>query len=157
MKHKVISRAVAYHGTPQGALSITGIPRRRCTSSRWCRRAQGGEHELLPGAGARRRPRGVRPLGRRLDRRAIEMEGPDTSPPCSSSRCRTPAAASRRRPATSPGARDLRRYDVLLVSDEVICAFGRLGTTFGCDKFGYQPDIITCAKGMTSGYSPSAP
>ncbi|MFC9019508.1 aminotransferase class III-fold pyridoxal phosphate-dependent enzyme, partial [Streptomyces albidoflavus] len=46
------------------------------------------------------------------------------------------------------------QYDVLLVSDEVICAFGRLGTTFACDKFGYVPDMITCAKGMTSGYSP---
>ena len=46
------------------------------------------------------------------------------------------------------------RHDVLLVSDEVICAFGRLGTTFACEKFGYVPDMITCAKGMTSGYSP---
>ena len=46
------------------------------------------------------------------------------------------------------------QYDVLLVSDEVICAFGRLGTMFACDKFGYVPDMITCAKGMTSGYSP---
>ncbi|MDQ2795672.1 MAG: aminotransferase class III-fold pyridoxal phosphate-dependent enzyme, partial [Actinomycetota bacterium] len=46
------------------------------------------------------------------------------------------------------------KHDVLLVSDEVICAFGRLGTMFGCDKFGYVPDIITCAKGLTSGYSP---
>ncbi len=36
----------------------------------------------------------------------------------------------------------------------MICAFGRLGTTFACDKFDYVPDIITCAKGMTSGYSP---
>jgi adenosylmethionine-8-amino-7-oxononanoate aminotransferase len=46
------------------------------------------------------------------------------------------------------------RYGVLLVSDEVICAFGRLGTMFGCERYGYQPDIITCAKGLTSGYSP---
>jgi adenosylmethionine-8-amino-7-oxononanoate aminotransferase len=46
------------------------------------------------------------------------------------------------------------RHDVLLVSDEVICAFGRLGTMFGCEKYGYVPDIITCAKGLTSGYSP---
>jgi adenosylmethionine-8-amino-7-oxononanoate aminotransferase len=45
-------------------------------------------------------------------------------------------------------------YDVLLVSDEVICAFGRIGSMFACDDFGYVPDIITCAKGMTSGYSP---
>ncbi|MGC7299481.1 aminotransferase class III-fold pyridoxal phosphate-dependent enzyme, partial [Mycobacteroides abscessus subsp. massiliense] len=45
-------------------------------------------------------------------------------------------------------------YDVLLVSDEVICAFGRIGSMFACEDFGYQPDIVTCAKGMTSGYSP---
>jgi adenosylmethionine-8-amino-7-oxononanoate aminotransferase len=41
-----------------------------------------------------------------------------------------------------------------LVSDEVICAFGRLGEWFGAQRYGYQPDIITVAKGMTSGYSP---
>ncbi len=46
------------------------------------------------------------------------------------------------------------RYGVLLVSDEVICAFGRLGHMFGCDRYGYQPDIITFAKGVTSGYAP---
>jgi adenosylmethionine-8-amino-7-oxononanoate aminotransferase len=46
------------------------------------------------------------------------------------------------------------RHDVLLVSDEVICAFGRLGHYFGADRYGYQPDIVTCAKGLTSGYSP---
>jgi len=46
------------------------------------------------------------------------------------------------------------RHDVLLVSDEVICAFGRLGHMFGCDRYGYLPDMITCAKGLTSGYSP---
>jgi adenosylmethionine-8-amino-7-oxononanoate aminotransferase len=45
-------------------------------------------------------------------------------------------------------------YDVLLVSDEVICAFGRIGSMFACDDLGYVPDMITCAKGMTSGYSP---
>jgi adenosylmethionine-8-amino-7-oxononanoate aminotransferase len=40
------------------------------------------------------------------------------------------------------------------VSDEVICAFGRLGYYYGCERYGYQPDIITFAKGVTSGYSP---
>ena len=45
-------------------------------------------------------------------------------------------------------------YDVLLVSDEVICAFGRIGNWFACDTYGYVPDMITCAKAMTSGYSP---
>ena len=46
------------------------------------------------------------------------------------------------------------RYGVLLVSDEVICAFGRLGYWFGCERYDYLPDIITTAKAMTSGYSP---
>jgi hypothetical protein len=46
------------------------------------------------------------------------------------------------------------KYGVLLVSDEVICAFGRLGYYFGSERYGYQPDIITFAKGLTSGYSP---
>jgi hypothetical protein len=45
-------------------------------------------------------------------------------------------------------------YGVLLVSDEVICAFGRLGHYFGSERYGYQPDIITFAKGVTSGYAP---
>jgi hypothetical protein len=45
-------------------------------------------------------------------------------------------------------------YDVLLVSDEVICAFGRLGHMFAADRYEYQPDMITFAKGLTSGYSP---
>jgi len=46
------------------------------------------------------------------------------------------------------------RYGVLLVSDEVICAFGRLGYYFGSQRYGYQPDVITFAKGITSGYAP---
>ena len=69
MKHKVISRAVAYHGTPQGALAITGVPAMRMPFEPLVPgAAQGAEHELLPGPRARRRPRGVRPLGRRPDR-----------------------------------------------------------------------------------------
>jgi len=47
-----------------------------------------------------------------------------------------------------------KKYDVLLVSDEVICGFGRLGTWFGCEYFGYKPDLMTFAKGITSGYIP---
>lgn len=43
---------------------------------------------------------------------------------------------------------------MLLVSDEVICAFGRIGSMFACEDLGYVPDMITCAKGLTSGYSP---
>jgi putrescine aminotransferase len=47
-----------------------------------------------------------------------------------------------------------RKYDVLLVSDEVICGFGRTGRWFGCETFGVQPDLMTFAKGVTSGYIP---
>ena len=46
------------------------------------------------------------------------------------------------------------RYDVLLISDEVICAWGRLGHYFGCERYGYMPDIITVAKALTSAYVP---
>jgi adenosylmethionine-8-amino-7-oxononanoate aminotransferase len=46
------------------------------------------------------------------------------------------------------------KHEVLLVSDEVICAFGRIGEMFACKAFDFVPDMITCAKGMTSGYSP---
>ena len=45
-------------------------------------------------------------------------------------------------------------YDVLLISDEVICSLGRLGHYFGCQRYGYQPDIITTAKALTSAYVP---
>jgi putrescine aminotransferase len=47
-----------------------------------------------------------------------------------------------------------RKYDILLVSDEVICGFGRLGTWWGCQKMGVEPDLMTFAKGVTSGYIP---
>ncbi len=43
---------------------------------------------------------------------------------------------------------------MLLISDEVICGFGRLGTAFGCQRYGITPDLMTCAKGLTSGYVP---
>ena len=46
------------------------------------------------------------------------------------------------------------RYGVLLISDEVICSWGRLGHYFGCERYGYLPDIITTAKGLTSAYVP---
>ena len=46
------------------------------------------------------------------------------------------------------------RHGVLLVSDEVICAWGRLGHFFGSERYDYVPDMITMAKGLTSGYAP---
>ncbi|AJW39800.1 aspartate aminotransferase family protein [Rhodococcus sp. 15-725-2-2b] len=156
-KHKVISRSIAYHGTPQGALAITGIPALKEPFE-----------PLTPGAF--RVPntniyRAPAPLDTdpkafgiwAADRiaEAIEFEGPDTvaavflEPVQNAGGCFPPP------PGYFERVREIcDRYDVLLVSDEVICAFGRIGSMFACSDFGYVPDIITCAKGMTSGYSP---
>ncbi|MFN8076993.1 MAG: aspartate aminotransferase family protein [Kineosporiaceae bacterium] len=156
-KHKVVSRAVAYHGTPQGALSITGIPA-----------AKEMFEPLVPGAfkvpntNLYRAPEHLRSDPEAFgvwaaDRiaEAIEFEGPDTvaavflEPVQNSGGCFPPP------PGYFARVREIcDRYDVLLVSDEVICAFGRIGGMFACTELGYEPDIITCAKGMTSGYSP---
>ncbi|MDT4913379.1 MAG: hypothetical protein QOC66_2507 [Pseudonocardiales bacterium] len=156
MKHKVISRAIAYHGTPQGALSITGIP----DAKKWFEPLVPGAHKAANTNFYRAPEHGddLEAFGRwaadQIDI-AIEMEGPDTvaavfiEPVQNSGGCFPPPPGYFRR------VREIcDKHDVLLVSDEVICAFGRLGTMFGCDKFGYVPDIITCAKGLTSGYSP---
>ena len=48
----------------------------------------------------------------------------------------------------------LRKYDVLFVADEVICGFWRTGNYWGSQTFGMQPDILTCAKALSSSYLP---
>ncbi len=103
MKTKVISRTIAYHGTPHGALSITGVPAMKSdVRAAGAGRPQGAQHQLLPRDRARRRPRGVRTVGRRPDRGGDRERRPrHRGLPSSSNRCRTPAGASRRHPATS--------------------------------------------------------
>ena len=88
---------------------------------------------------------------------AIENEGPDTvaavflEPVQNAGGCFPPP------PGYFQRVREIcDEYDVLLVSDEVICAFGRLGHMFGAERYGYQPDMITCAKGITSATPRSA-
>jgi adenosylmethionine-8-amino-7-oxononanoate aminotransferase len=156
MKHKVISRAIAYHGTPQGALSITGIPAAKAMFEPLVP----GAHKV-PNTNFYRAPEHGDDLeafglwaANRIEE-AIEFEGPETvaavflEPVQNSGGCFPPP------PGYFQRVREIcDKYDVLLVSDEVICAFGRLGHYFGAERFGYQPDIITCAKGLTSGYSP---
>ncbi len=156
-KTKVISRSVAYHGTTQGALSITGIP----DAKTMFEPLVPGTHKV-PNTNAYRAPEHVRDDPKALavwaaDRieEAILFEGPDTvaavflEPVQNSGGCFPPP------PGYFDRVREIcDRHDVLLVSDEVICAFGRIGSMFACDDFGYVPDIITCAKGITSGYSP---
>ncbi|GGX22111.1 aspartate aminotransferase family protein [Streptomyces lomondensis] len=155
-KHKVISRAVAYHGTPQGALSITGLPALKAPFEPLVP----GAHKV-PNTNIYRAPiHGDDPeaYGRwaadQIEQQIL-FEGPDTvaavflEPVQNAGGCFPPP------PGYFQRVREIcDQYDVLLVSDEVICAFGRLGTYFACDKFDYVPDMITCAKGMTSGYSP---
>ncbi len=155
-KYKVISRAVAYHGTPQGALSITGLPALKAPFEPLVP----GAHKV-PNTNIYRAPlHGDDPeaFGRwaadQIEQQIL-FEGPETvaavflEPVQNAGGCFPPP------PGYFQRVREIcDQYDVLLVSDEVICAFGRLGTTFACDKFGYVPDMITCAKGMTSGYSP---
>jgi adenosylmethionine-8-amino-7-oxononanoate aminotransferase len=156
LKHKVISRSIAYHGTPQGALSITGIPAAKAMFEPLVP----GAHKV-PNTNFYRAPEHAddpEAFGRWAAdaiEQAIEFEGPETvacvflEPVQNSGGCFPPPPGYFRR------VREIcDRHDVLLVSDEVICAFGRLGPMFACDKFGYVPDMITCAKGMTSGYSP---
>jgi adenosylmethionine-8-amino-7-oxononanoate aminotransferase len=156
MKYKVISRNVAYHGTPQGALSLTGIP----DAKKWFEPLVPGAHKV-PNTNFYRAPEhgdDLAAFGRwaadAIDQ-AIEFEGPETvaavflEPVQNSGGCFPPP------PGYLQRVREIcDKHEVLLVSDEVICAFGRLGTMFAADKFGFQPDMITCAKGMTSGYSP---
>jgi len=156
LKTKVISRSVAYHGTTHGALSITGIPAAKAVFE-----------PLVPGAfkaantNFYRAPEhgdDLEAFGRwAADQIAvqIENEGPETvaavflEPVQNSGGCFPPP------PGYFARVREIcDRHDVLLVSDEVICAFGRLGETFACDRYGFVPDMITCAKGLTSGYSP---
>ncbi|MFD2980391.1 aminotransferase class III-fold pyridoxal phosphate-dependent enzyme, partial [Klebsiella pneumoniae] len=48
----------------------------------------------------------------------------------------------------------LRKYDILLVADEVICGFGRTGHYWGCQAMGIEPDMLTCAKGLSAAFQP---
>ena len=155
-RYKVISRNIAYHGTSMGALSITGIPELKMPFE-----------PLVPGSrkvantNFYRAPYFADDLvafGRYAAdeiERAILTEGPETvaavflEPVQNAGGCFPPP------PGYFQRVREIcDRYGVLLVSDEVICAFGRLGEYFGAIRYDFQPDIITVAKGLTSGYAP---
>ncbi len=156
-KYKVISRAVAYHGTPQGALSITGIP----AAKSMFEPLVPGAHKV-PNTNFYRAPAQWRDdykgFGRwAADRiaEAIEFEGPETvaavfvEPVQNSGGCFPPP------PGYLERVREIcDAYDVLMVADEVITGFGRIGDMFASRRYGVTPDMITCAKGLTSGYSP---
>ena len=154
-RYKVIARETAYHGTTLGALAITGVPSLRAPFE-----------PLTPGASHVANTNRYRhPLGKDdaafcdwltqgIEDRIL-WEGPETvaavflEPVQNAGGCFVPPEGY------FPRVREIcDKYGVLLVSDEVICAFGRLGEWFGAQRYDFLPDMITCAKGLTSGYSP---
>ncbi|GIF98422.1 aspartate aminotransferase family protein [Catellatospora citrea] len=156
LRHKVVSRYLAYHGTSMGALSITGVPAFRAEfeplvpggikvpNTNFYRAPEHGDDYEAFGVWAAEEIA-----------RAIEREGPETVAAVFLEPVQNAGGCFPAPPGYFQRVREIcDRYGVLLVSDEVICSWGRLGEYFGAQYYGYQPDIITTAKGMTSGYSP---
>lgn len=150
---KIIARNMAYHGTTLGALTLTGVPQYKTPFEPLMPHVFHVPHtlgETLPASGNAAELPSLRAIVE-----TIEREGPDTF-----------AAVFAEPVQNSRGAlvpplgywAALRaicdRYGILLVADEVICAYGRLGDWFGSVKYGATPDLITFAKGSTSGYAP---
>ena len=151
LRTKIIGREVAYHGTTFGAMSITGITPLRTAFE-----------PLVPGAfhapntNSYRWPEGRDPLWAADEiEHLIEFQGPETvaavilEPVQNSGGCFVPQDGYWQR------VREIcDRHGVLLISDEVICSWGRIGHYFGVERFGVVPDMITTAKALTSAYAP---
>jgi len=152
---KVVSRNLAYHGTTMGALSITGLESIKTvfeplvpgavkvpeTNHYRCPTCQDEPHCSLHAADA--------------IEEAILAEGPETVAAVFLEPIQNAGGCFEPPPGYFDRVREIcDRHGVLLVSDEVICAYGRIGHMFGCQRYGYQPDMITTAKGLTSGYAP---
>ena len=149
-RHKLISRELAYHGTSMGALSATGLTPLRTPFEPL---TPGGVH--VPNTNSYRWQEDRDPLwAADAIEEAITFEGPET------------VAAVILEPVQNGGGsfvpqdgyfqrvREIcDRHGVLLISDEVICSWGRLGHWFGSARYGYEPDLITTAKGITSAYA----
>ncbi|MEY4980837.1 MAG: hypothetical protein RL174_175 [Actinomycetota bacterium] len=155
-KHKVLTRAVAYHGTSHGALSLTGIPSMkkafeplvpstfRVPNTNWYRAQDDFENEEAFAKWAADRVEEM-----------ILFEDPDTvaafflEPVQNSGGCFTAPKSYFKR------VREIcDKYDVLIVADETIDGFGRVGTMFASEMYEFEPDMLVCAKGMTSAYQP---
>jgi adenosylmethionine-8-amino-7-oxononanoate aminotransferase len=152
---KAIARRVAYHGTTLGALSLTGIPE-----------LQEPFEPLVPEVvHVETTNRYHRPSGESEDEftafllddleQAVVGAGPETvamvilEPVQNAGGCFTPPGGY------FAGVRELcDRYGILLCADEVITGFGRLGAWFGSERYDIRPDLLTCAKGLSSAYAP---
>jgi adenosylmethionine-8-amino-7-oxononanoate aminotransferase len=150
LRTKLIARDLAYHGTTHGALTVTGIPDLR---TQFEPLVPGVRH--APNTNDYHHPPGHDPLlAAEAIAELIEFEGPETvaavilEPVQNAGGCFTPPDGYFQR------VREIcDKYGVLLISDEVICSWGRLGYYFGHERFGYSPDIVTTAKGITSAYA----
>jgi adenosylmethionine-8-amino-7-oxononanoate aminotransferase len=148
---KLIARQTAYHGTTFGALTATGITALRSIFEPL---VPSGRH--VPNTNSYRWPEDRDPLwAADAIEEAILFEGPETvaavilEPVQNSGGCFTPQDGYFQR------VREIcDRHGVLLIADEVICAWGRLGHWFGSERYDIRPDIITTAKGITSAYAP---
>jgi 4-aminobutyrate---pyruvate transaminase len=157
-KKKIISRLKAYHGVTIASASLTGLPANQRDFDlpiAGILHAGCPHHYRFAHAGESEEEFATR-LAAELAQ-MIEQEGPDT------------VAAFIAEPVMGAGGvivppksyfekvtQVCRRYDVYMIADEVICGFGRLGTTFGCQSLGFAPDAISVAKALTSGYIPMA-
>jgi adenosylmethionine-8-amino-7-oxononanoate aminotransferase len=150
-RHKLIAREVAYHGTTMGALAATGLTDLKVPFEP---EMPGGHH--VPDTNSYRWPEDRDPLwAAEKIRERIEFEGPETvaavilEPVQNAGGCIPPQEGYFQR------VREIcDEFGVLLISDEVICSWGRLGHYFGSQRYGYQPDIITTAKSLTGAYVP---
>jgi adenosylmethionine-8-amino-7-oxononanoate aminotransferase len=150
-RHKLVSRVLSYHGTSMGALTATGLTALRVPFEPL---TPGGIH--VPNTNSYHWPDERDPLwAADAIEEAIEFEDPETvaavilEPVQNGGGCFVPQDGYFQR------VREIcDRFGVLLISDEVICSWGRLGYWFGCERYGYQPDMITTAKGITSAYAP---
>jgi adenosylmethionine-8-amino-7-oxononanoate aminotransferase len=150
---KIISREMSYHGTTLGALAVTGIPKFKAPFGPLMpgvRHVPNTVGEVVPDGGTAADLPSVRRIVE-----VIEQEGPETIAAIFAE----PVQNSRGALVPPPGYwQELRsicdRYGILLVADEVITGFGRTGEWFGSITYDVVPDLLTFAKGATSGYAP---
>ena len=148
---KIVARDLAYHGTTLGALAATGLPGLKTAFEPV---VAGGCH--VPNTNSYRWPADRDPLwaADAIEARIV-AEGPETVAAVILEPVQNAGGCFEPQPGYFQRVREIcDRHGVLLISDEVICSWGRLGHMFGCDRFGYVPDIITTAKGLTSAYVP---
>jgi adenosylmethionine-8-amino-7-oxononanoate aminotransferase len=150
-RHKIISRFLAYHGTSMGALTATGLPALREPFEPL---TPGGRHAANTNSYRWKEDRDPLWAADSIEE-AILFEGPATvaavilEPVQNGGGCFVPQDGYFQR------VREIcDRHGVLLISDEVICSWGRLGYMFGSERYEYLPDMITTAKGITSAYAP---